>query len=561
MKIVFVNLNSKYIHSSLAPWYLIEAIKNEKVPVECDIIESTINESVPRIITAIEESKPDIIGFCCYIWNINRVLELGEYIAKKNKSIKIWLGGPEVSYRAENILENYFFVDAVLCGEGEWIIPKLLRTLIDGGGMENLPGVCSKKGEKLYINEPVVSCEIPPNPYSKKYFETLNGRIVYFESSRGCPFSCAFCLSGRCGGVRYFPFEESSEVLIQLANSGTKTIKFVDRTFNANRIRTNRWLEFLIKERGVSIPENVCFHFEIAGDLLEEDTLDLLKSLPTGMVQLEIGLQSFNKETLEAVTRRTDIEKLKENIRKLISFKNIHIHLDLIMGLPYEDMVKIRKSFDEAFRLRPHMLQMGFLKLLHGAAMREEKEKYPCSYNSKAPYEVISTPWLSENELANLHRLEDSLERIYNSGRLIRTMDYMLEATQMDAFDFFMYVGKQMDENVYPGISLNEYEEKLFAEFLKIEGTDKLRLRDMMVLDRLETDPSGRLPGFLRVEDDNLRKLKKNLNKDITTAAKSGIKRGIAIIYSKNKAAYVDYIEKNPITGRYKLNYIELPLN
>lgn len=559
MKAVFVNLNSKYIHSSLAPWYLLAAVRQEENPdIEADIIEGTINEPVDGIIRRIEESKPDVLGFCCYIWNINRVAEIAECIWNHNKEVLILFGGPEVSYRVKNVLERYPYVAAVLCGEGEWILPPLLRALVKGESIKDIPGVCSREAGIIHINEPYVSCELPPNPYSDEYFKRLNGRIVYFESSRGCPFSCAFCLSGRCGSVRYFPFEESSKTLIRLANSGTRTVKFVDRTFNANYARTNEWLKFLTRERGVSIPEDVCFHFEIAGDLLKEDTLELMSMLPAGLVQLEIGLQSFNEDTLKAVTRKTDIYRLKENIKRLISFKNMHIHLDLIMGLPYENMDKVRKSFNEAFALRPHMLQVGFLKLLYGAAMREETEKYPCEYSKDAPYEVISTPWLCEDELKDLHKLEDCVERIYNSGRLIRTMDYSMAASGMNSFDFFMYIGKCINVKIKPGISLNDYEKALYEVLSETVGVDRTILRDMMVLDRLETDSSGRLPAFLRIEDDGLRKVRKFLNKNKETAAKAGIKRGIAIIYSMKKAVYTDYVEKNPITGRYELKYVDL---
>lgn len=558
MKIAFVSLNSKYIHSSLAPWYLTSAIENMEEDIEASVIEGTINEPVDAVIKRIEEAKADILGFSCYIWNIDRVIEVARYLATAHKDVKIWFGGPEVSYRAKDVLETYDFVDAVLCGEGEWIIGEAVKAVCTNESLKDVKGVCGRESDGIFIDEPFIACDTPPDPYTESYIKSLNGRIAYFESSRGCPFSCAFCLSGRCGNVRYFPFEESVKRLKKLAVSGTKTIKFVDRTFNAHHERTNRWLEFLLEERGKSIPENVCFHFEVAGDLLKEDTLELLKALPVGMVQLEIGLQSFDEHTLEAVTRKTDTLRLKENIKKLLSYKNMHIHLDLIMGLPGEDMEKIAESFNEAFSLRPHMLQVGFLKLLHGAAMREDTEKYPCSYDKNAPYEVISTPWLSEEDLNELRLLEDGVERIYNSQRLIKTLEYVLDVSDMKPFDFFMFIGKEMKEKIYPGISFNEYEEILSEVLSGIKNVDKAFLRDYMVIDRLETDPSGRIPGFLRIEDDALRKVKKLLNKDEKTMAKPGVKRGIAIIYSQKKAAYVDYVEKNPITGRFRLSFVDL---
>lgn len=551
MKTVLVSLNSKYIHSSLAPWYIAAAVKKHDCDVDIKVLEGTINEESSNIIKRIQDENPDVLGFSCYIWNIEKVKEIAAAVYKDN--VRIFFGGPEVSYCAEKILESCPFVEAVLSGEGEWIWPPLLNALKNKESIKGIQGVCTRADGEVYISDPYVSEELPPNPYTEDYFKNLNGRIAYFESSRGCPFSCAFCLSGRCGGVRFFPFEESKKAMVALANSGTRTIKFVDRTFNAHHKRTNQWLEFLLNERGRLIPEDVCIHFEVAGDLLKEDTLELLSRLPAGFVQLEIGLQSFNEDTLEAVTRKTDTKKLKENIKKLLSFGNMHIHLDLIMGLPYEDMTKVRASFNEAFVLRPHMLQVGFLKLLHGAAMREESQNFPCEYDKKAPYQVRSTPWLSSQELEDLVALEDCIERMYNSGRLIDTLEYVLEATGMESFDFFMHVGKLIKDKIRLGISYTEYQERLFEILGNLNGVNKASLRDMMVTDRLKTDPSGRLPYFLRIEDDNLRKVKKALRKCEETAPLPGIKRAVAILYSKNQIVYADYVKKHPITGRYEL--------
>ena len=560
MKAAFININSKYIHASLAPWYLLAAVRERnEADIDARVIEGTVNEPAENIIARIEADLPDVAGFCSYIWNIEKVLEIAEYLYRHHKSIKIVLGGPEVSYRPETILAQNPWIYAVVSGEGEKPVGEFLSALENGEPIRNIPGVCSREQGRIFINAPYISDEIPPDPYTEEYFKTLDGRISYFESSRGCPFSCAFCLSGRCGSVRYFPVKDCEKILIRLANAGSRTVKFVDRTFNANPDRTNEWLRFLIAEYGKSLPTHVCFHFEIAGDLLREDTLNLMKRLPAGMVQLEIGLQSFHGETLAAVTRKTDVLKLEENIKKLLSFGNIHIHLDLIMGLPFEDMRKVRESFIRAFALRPHMLQVGFLKLLYGAAMREEPDKYPCRYSEKPPYEVISTEWLSEAELKELHLLEDAVERIYNSGRFIHTMEYCMEATGLESFDFFRKVGIAMKEIVHPGISLNVYAEKLFDMLSNEIGVDRRVLRDKMVIDRLETDRSGKLPAFLRIEDAALRNVRKMLNKDIKNKARPGVKRGIAILYSENCAVYADYDEKDAVTGRYRLHSIALP--
>ncbi len=561
MKAVLISLNSKYIHASLAPWYLLAAIRKQcGSRIEARVTEGTVNEPVEAVIARIRAEDCDVAGFSCYIWNIERVMEIGAYLHRKYKNMKIILGGPEVSYRAQSLLETCPWIYAVISGEGEVPLPALLEAMENGDDIEEIPGVCGRKDGRIFVHAPYIGTEIPPDPYTEEYFAALDGRIAYFESSRGCPFSCAFCLSGRCGSVRYFPAETCRETLIRLANAGTRTVKFVDRTFNAHPARTNAWLQFLKMEYGKRIPKQVRFHFEIAGDLLQEDTMELMGSLPAGMVQLEIGLQSFHEKTLAAVTRKTDVEKLERNIRKLLSFGNMHIHLDLIMGLPFEDMAGVRESFNRAFRLRPHMLQVGFLKLLYGAAMREEPDKFPCRFDPRPPYEVICTPWLSEEELKALHLLEDAVERIYNSGRFLRTMAYCLGVWGCEGFDFFMNIGQAMKAQVHPGLSLNAYGEMLFEVLSADARVDRQALRDHMVMDRLETDCSGRLPSYLRVEDPRLRQLRKALGKDGEKKAKPGVKRGLAILYSQNCGVYVDYDEtKDAVRGRYLLHMVPFP--
>ena len=391
MNVVIGCLNSKYVHASLAPWCLLAGCREFlKCDAEISVLESTINGSIPSFAEEISEKKPQAVALCCYIWNVSQTLELAK-ILKEKTGAKIILGGPEVAYRAESVLKEYPFVDFVLSGEGEFNLPPLIDAL-ETGDFSAVSGLCARQGDTILKTQASFSKEDPPSPYCDEFFAALKGRIAYIETGRGCPFRCAFCLSGRIGGVRYFDIERVKNDILRLANSGTQTLKFVDRTFNANAQRCNEILLFIKENYGKNIPNGVCFHFEIAGDILREDTLEILSQMPLGAVQLEIGMQSFNEQTLKMINRKTNTEKLIKNIKKLVGFNNMHIHIDLIVGLKGEDFKSFERSFNIGYSLGSHMLQMGFLKLLYGSDMRENPEDFPCEFSEKAPYEVTQTP-------------------------------------------------------------------------------------------------------------------------------------------------------------------------
>lgn len=560
---VISTLNSKYIHSSLAPWCLLAGIRKYGLPdISPHVIEGTINEYLSDVCKRITERNPDVVGFCCYIWNIRQTVELISMVKEKLPDSIIILGGPEVSYNQKQMLENNQHIDYILSGEGEKPFALLLNAISSGelNNIENLPGLSYRNSSgDIIISEMYISDEEPPSPYTDEYFESLKGRIAYLETSRGCPYSCAFCLSGRCGNVRFFDIERAKKELISLANSGAKTIKLVDRTFNANKKRACEIFEFIIDNCGKLIPEDICFHFEIAGDILDSDTINLLKKAPAGLMQLEIGLQSFNEKTLSYINRKTNTEKLKSNISKLIQNANMHIHIDLIAGLPFEDITSFEKSFNIAYAFNPNMLQLGFLKLIHGSDMRENSEKYPCVYSETAPYEVIETPWISSDELKKLHSTEDALERMYNSGRFRRTLNYLISECGYEPFELFMSFGLYADASRESKKTLDEYTKLIYTYFLseKEKNIDSAILRDMMVLDRIATNPSGYIPDILKIEDENLRRVRIMLDENPETKRKKGIRRGVALLYSdrfKNSFVYADYERKNPVTGEYQLH-------
>ncbi len=555
-------LNSKYIHSSLAPWCLLAGVDAycEK-GITAQVIEGTINEQMEKVAQRIIAQSPHVISFSCYIWNITATKQLVRLVKSQLPDAVIIWGGPEVSYNADKLLREEPLVQYIISGEGEKPYALLLNAIYKGEGVKDIPGVCYREGGQPVIAQPYVTDEEPPSPYTQKYFDSLKGRIAYLETSRGCPYSCAFCLSGRCGSARFFNLERAKKELLLLANSGTQTVKLVDRTFNANRKRSIELFRFIIENYGGAIPQGVCFHFEIAGDIFDDETIDLLATAPVGAMQLEIGLQSFNDETLTAINRKTDVARLKSNIERIVASANMHIHIDLIAGLPYEDFHSFEESFNIAYSLKPNMLQLGFLKLLYGAPMREKPGEYPCKYSKQPPYEVTETPWISSEELLSLHYTEDALERLYNSGRFRRTLEYLLKQGVQLPFDLFSQFGLFAAHQGTERISLDEYTALVFTYFSEQKGIDKAVLRDVMVCDRLATISTGKLPSVLRIEDAALKSAVKALDNKEETRTEKGIKRGTALLYSENCVVYSDYKEKNPVTGEYHLFKISLPLS
>ncbi len=403
----------------------------------------------------------------------------------------------------------------------------------------------------MHIVEPYITEEIPPSPYVPEYFEALGGRIAYLETSRGCPFSCAFCLSGRCGGVRYYPMERAREEVLLLANSGTATVKFVDRTFNANRDRARGLMAFIVSEYGKRIPMGVCFHFEIAGDLLDEATLALFAEAPAGLFQVEIGLQSFHEETLAAVCRKTDTEKLTRAVRHLLSSNTVHVHVDLIAGLPQEDMATLLSGFERAYRLQPHQLQLGFLKRLHGSPMADEPQRYPATFSDTAPYEVRSTPWLSAAELSRLHVLENALDRVYNSRRFPRTLRYLTDTVGLSPVTVFEAVGNRLGTQPPQLDALTALLWELFSAHPQVSAGD---LRDAMVCDRMATTPAAVLPAFLDTDPQERRRLKRLLDTDPRLRRPADVRRGTALL-GDGTLVYADHHRPHPVTGEYDLGY------
>lgn len=539
MKIIISCLNSKFVHASLSPWCLLAGLREfAEGEYEASVMESTINGDMLSFAQKITDEKPQIVAFSCYIWNITKTLEVCRLIKEKH-NCKIVLGGPEVAYRQRDVLSKYDFVDFVLASEGEWTFPKLLDNI--NGDLSLVSGLTYRQNEEIITIPEKEYSDTPPSPYCDEFFNSLNGRITYIETARGCPYRCAFCLSGRCSPLRFFDLERVKKDILRLSASGTQTVKFVDRTFNANAGRANEILTFIKENYGKEIPENVCFHFEIAGDILKESTLEILASLPTGAVQLEIGMQSFNEEVLRNINRKTDTKKLIHNIKRLISFNNMHIHIDLIAGLTGENLESFTNSFNIGYSLKAHMLQLGFLKLLYGADMREDSEKYPCSFSGEPPYEITSNPWLNEDEIKMLKNCEDALDRLYNSGRFLYTLDYLTDEVGISPFNLFNAFGNAVNGNK---MQLSEYAERLYSFFS--DKCDKEKLREKIICDLLCSSSSVQIPDVLKINEPLYKRVKKYFTENIDKNIK------IAILHSENKIFAVNQSKQKNLRNRYE---------
>ena len=417
MKILLTTLNSKYVHMNLAVRYLYESAIEYKDQIQ--IKEFTINNDDDYIFTELVSGGHELVCFSCYIWNIEKILYLAENLKKAKPQVKIVLGGPEVSFDRKTLLAQYSFIDAVIIGEGELAFKRLCRDFLEG-----------KKIETNKIESPIAS-ELIPFPY--KTVEIQKDKTLYYESSRGCPYRCAYCLSSIDNSIRALPVDRVLKELDFFLSSNVKQVKFVDRTFNWNDDRCYDIINYLIEnDNGVTN-----FHFEMCGELITRRLLDRLEDVRPGQMQFEIGIQSTNKQTLEAVNRTEEFEKAKANIEKIISFNNIHVHLDLIAGLPFEDYETFKTSFNQVYAMQPDMLQLGFLKLLKGTGIRGKTEIYGYVYRRKAPYEVISNKYISAEEIVRIKQIEAVLDLYYNKGGFNRSLSELIKKIGDDSFDFY----------------------------------------------------------------------------------------------------------------------------
>ena len=447
MKLLLTAINAKYIHSNLAVYSLKAAAGVYKEQVE--IAEFTINNQVDYILEEVYKCKPDVLLFSCYIWNLSMIEEVMREFHKLCPDVPIWLGGPEVSFEVEDFLQKHPEVSGIMMGEGEETFRELCGYYEGHMELAEILGIAYRKEDgSIQINPWRNILDMSTLPFAYNKMEDFSNRIIYYESSRGCPFSCSYCLSSVDKKLRFRDLELVKEELQFFIDQKVPQIKFVDRTFNCHHEHAMEIWKY-IKEHDNGVTN---FHFEVSADLLNEAELELMAQMRPGLIQLEIGVQSTNEVTIKEIKRTMKLERLKEVVEEVKSFGNIHQHLDLIAGLPYEDYDTFRRSFDEIYALQPNQLQMGFLKVLKGSYMFEHAKEYGILYHDNPPYEVLSTKWLSYDDVLKMKRIEEMLEVYYNSGQFEITMK-VLGSHFASAFDMFQKLGDFYEAKGYFGMS------------------------------------------------------------------------------------------------------------
>ena len=491
MKILLAACNAKYIHSNLAV-YDLKAYSSD-YDKEVFLREYTINQPKDEILKDIYGSGADVVCFSCYIWNISFVRELIRDLAKILPETAFWAGGPEVSYDAEKFLTEMPEMTGVLVGEGEKTFHDLLEYYIDGkGSLGEIRGIAYRDGEEIRHNGWRELMNLSEIPFVYQHLEEFENRIIYYESSRGCPFSCSYCLSSIDKKLRFRDLELVKKELQFFLDHKVPQVKFVDRTFNCKHEHAMAiWKYILEHDNGVTN-----FHFEVSADLLRDEEMDLMAKMRPGLIQLEIGVQSTNPETIRAIHRHMDLDKLERCVDRVHSFRNIHQHLDLIAGLPYEDYDTFHRSFNDVYQMKPDQLQLGFLKVLKGSLMKEEAEKYGIVHKEKEPYEVLSTQWLPYGDVLKLKAVESMVEVYYNSGQFQHTLEYLVPLAK-DAFTFYESLGAFYEKKGYSEIShsrMRRYE--ILLEYLQeetdvsVEKASQKMLYDLYLREKLKKRPS-----------------------------------------------------------------------
>ena len=445
MKFLLTAVNAKYIHSNPAI-YSLRAYAGVTYEQHIELAEYTINHSLQSILTGIYEKKPDVIGFSCYIWNIRMIEELLEELPKIMPRVPIWVGGPEVTYRAAEFLEQHPSVQGVMVGEGEATFLEVLRYYLEEPiALSQIAGIVyrDEKG-RIIQNEPRELTNLDRLPFLYHNLEPFTNRIIYYETGRGCPYRCSYCLSSIDKTVRLRSFSVVREELQFFLDHQVTQVKFVDRTFNCNRKHAMDIWQYLIEhDNGVTN-----FHFEIEADILSEEELALLAKARPGLFQMEIGVQTANPETLHEIRRTARLDRIEHAVAQLKRAGNIHVHLDLIAGLPFEDYESFGHSFDTVYAMEPEQLQLGFLKVLWGSYMQEKAKDYELKYLTTSPYEVLSTKWLSYGDVVRLKRVEEMVELYYNSNQFTTTLP-LLEAFFARPFEMYQALADFYEDNGY----------------------------------------------------------------------------------------------------------------
>jgi len=559
-KVVLLAINAKYVHSALSVWVLAGGVyRYAHMPHDVNIAEATIHHPNIEIADKVAAYQPDIIGVSTYIWNAKKLPALLKLLRERLPDVIIVLGGPEASHNAKHWLSCG--ADFVLPGEGEYTFPALLDALaaVEKCNKDQLKKryeaqalshtTSDKNQNTVSLPEALRGNEFeaekpyePIDPYTDAYFAALGGRIAYLETSRGCPFQCAFCLSAG-SSVKYIPIETAKEQIYKLSRAQSQTIKLVDRTFNCNKDRAYELFEYIIE-----LNTTRCFHFEVAADLFDTRLLELLKTAPAGRIQLEAGIQSYYEPTQKAAIRQMDIEKAEQNLRELLLGRNIHIHVDLIAGLPYETLPEFQNSFDRAYSIGAHTLQLGFLKLLHGSELRRQAGALGIQYSKEPPYEIKSSPWLAAEDIQTLKQAENALQHTHNKSRFLSALEYVLSVSGLRPFALYEAIGRAAPNH---GTDLVDYAEQIYNFCNTLPGVDDKVLKDRMLCDWLSMVKGKNTPSFLKKQN--------NGHKQVAIAAKKRlghtISRAEAAVLNSGTGVFVDSENRDPVTGLYRIYY------
>ncbi len=519
-KVVLATLSAKFIHSALALRYLRESCQH--LPIQIAVHEYHINMPPLSILSGIHQEKPDVVGFSCYIWNISETLHLAAMLKQVNPDCVVVLGGPEVSYDPKRILKDHKAVDFILAGEAEESLPQLLEKVLslkaghrkpiqDSGAITNhsnldlaaVSGLSWRQDDGTVTanaSAAVGDLSSVPSPYSAQGLENLDNKLVYIESSRGCPFSCQYCLSSRSGGVRYFPLERVKREISLLVAKGCPQIKFVDRTFNCHKARAMELWQFMRDLPGSSV-----FHFEIAAELLDEDMLDLLATVPVGKFQFEIGVQTTTEQALSTINRNQNWDKLADRVSRLTKQGHIEIHLDLIAGLPGDSLDTFGQAVDQVFSLKPTRIQLGFLKVLKGSGLWSNSQALGLVYQEEPPYEILATPTISYDDLIYLKQIEELVDLFYNTHRFDFTLAWAVDelhgGSLMGLLDALRQFWEQRD--LFSGAHKQHNLPLIFAEFLGHQHPHRAQEGlQVLLFDYAAKEPHRELPAFTGREQD-----------------------------------------------------------
>ena len=550
LRLTLTGLASQYIHMPLALFCLKKEVDEACPDVPTTICDLNINDTQEDLLSRVMGTEPDALGISMYIWNRECALRLIRRVKALKPEVVVIVGGPEATFSVDDTFREAP-IDYLLRGAGEESLPALLRIIMHGGDPAEVPGACFRTADGLHTSLPAPAPAPRSDLYDDAWHAALNGRMAYVETSRGCPFQCAFCLSGNkeapdARQVAFMPVDEALALLIRIGNSGCDTVKLIDRTFNCHKARTVALIRGLIDARAEGRIGEVCYHFEVAADLFGDEALALLATAPAGLFQMEAGLQSFHGATLDACDRHTDMAKLVDRIQRLIAPNNIHLHIDLIAGLPEENFASFGQSFDQAFFLKPHQLQLGFLKFIHGSKLR--MEKWGARFAPDPPYEVLSTPWITYAELRRLHDAAEAVERIHNSGRFTLAEQLALN-TGIRPFDLYLLLGERMAAR-QGRWSLDNLTRLVYDVFLSL-GAEESALRDAMILDRLATDNTGYLPPFLQGNPSGVKAAARAYRE-----AHPDIRHPRVAVLSDGSAIAV-WTKKHPVTQRGEVHIVE----